>query len=489
MSLKFAIKSEARRWSLTTRLTLFFSAAIAFIVIGVSAMMYHELVHQLREKEELELKDDLRIEQEVFEYLAKKKQPTQWQHEWGERQEDDDGFAWQLVDDGGALLGASPNIASFAARLPPASGKQSFFRLAGIGGEHDRYFLERSIAMDDITGRGARLRGILDVSKDEKVLRRYLRKLSGVVALAIVLATGIGWILARRGLAPVRAISAEIGRINAEKLHARIANDTWPAELRQLALAFDDMLARLERSFEQLSRFSSDLAHEFRSPINNMVAAASVTLGRAREPAQYQNTLEVVIEEGNRLSRMVSSMLFLARADNAEQALRLEALSTGTEFQKLVEFFEISADDQGIALQAEGECDLVADPLLLRRALSNLIANALRYTPRGGAIVLKAQTQGGAVLISVSDNGAGIAAEHLPHLFDRFYRVDAARSATDSTGLGLAVVRSIVELHGGSVGVRSQPGQGACFEMRFPAADQDAQARVGPKLHNETLSA
>jgi two-component system heavy metal sensor histidine kinase CusS len=479
MSSKFAIKLfEARRWSLTTRLTLFFSAAIAFIVIGVSAMMYHELVHQLREKEELELKDDVRIQHEVFEYLARKKQPTQWQHEWGEHQEESKVFAWQLMGADGSVLSASSNIDQFAVGQPRAADYGHGVRISGDVRMPGRYFLERSIAMDKVSGSGTRLRGILEVSRDERVLQRYFTKLSGVVALAIVLATGIGWALARRGLAPVRAISADIGRINAEKLHARIANEAWPAELRQLALSFDDMLARLERSFEQLSRFSSDLAHEFRSPINNLVAAASVTLGRARDASQYQNTLEVVIEEGNRLSRMVSSMLFLARADNAEQALRMEPVSTEMEFQKLVEFFEISADDQGVTLQAEGECHLMADPLLLRRALSNLLTNALRYTPRGGAIVLKAQEQGDAVLISVCDNGAGIAPEHLPYLFDRFYRVDAARSATDSTGLGLAVVRSIAELHGGGVSVRSQPGQGACFEMRFPTRLEASPPKV-----------
>jgi two-component system heavy metal sensor histidine kinase CusS len=483
MSSKFAINLfGARRWSLTTRLTLFFSAAIAFIVIGVSAMMYRELVHQLHEKDEIELDDNLRIQQEVVEYQAKKKQQTQWQHEWGERHEDDQGFAWQLVDAGGNVLSASSNIDHVAPGLPRAAGNKHFLRVVGGGAAPERYVLEHSIRMDDIAGKGATLRGILDVSQDEKVLRRYLRKLSGVVALAIVLATGIGWVLARRGLAPVRAISADIGRINAEKLHARIANETWPEELRQLALSFDDMLARLERSFEQLSRFSSDLAHEFRSPINNLVAAASVTLGRSRDAAQYQATLEVVIEEGSRLSRMVSSMLFLARADNAEQGLRLEPVSTGVEFRKLVEFFDISADDQGVALQAEGDCQLAADPLLLRRALSNLITNALRYTPRGGAIVLKAREQDDAILISVCDNGAGIAPEHLPFLFDRFYRVDAARSATDSTGLGLAVVRSIAELHGGGVSVRSQPGQGSCFEMRFPARQPAAGPVVPGKV-------
>jgi two-component system heavy metal sensor histidine kinase CusS len=237
-----------------------------------------------------------------------------------------------------------------------------------------------------------------------------------------------------------------------------------------LATTFDDMLARLERSFEQLTRFSSDLAHEFRSPINNLVAAASVTLARARDAAEYQATLEVVVEEGDRLSRMVSSMLFLARADNAQQHLQPERIELEDEFRKLAEFYDIMADEQGVALVIEGAGagELMADPLLLRRALSNLLANALRYTPRGGTIRLAAEQGRNAVAIRISDDGAGIAAEHLPFLFDRFYRVDEARSAADSTGLGLAVVRTIAELHGGEVSVRSEPGKGSTFTLRFP---------------------
>jgi two-component system heavy metal sensor histidine kinase CusS len=230
------------------------------------------------------------------------------------------------------------------------------------------------------------------------------------------------------------------------------------------------MLARLEQSFAQLTRFSSDLAHEFRSPINNLVAAASVTLARARDPAEYQKTLEVVVEEGQRLSRMVSSMLFLARADNAGQHLHLERVALADEFRKLVDFYEIAAEEQGVTLQAQGEGELMVDPVLLRRALSNLLANALRYTPRGGSVRLSATRERGAVAIAVSDDGKGIATEHLPFLFDRFYRADTARSSTDSTGLGLAVVRSIAELHGGKAEVVSVLGKGSSFTLRFPTA-------------------
>lgn len=468
MSSKFAIELDVRRWSLTARLGAFFGAAIAAIVLGVSAMMYAELVHQLHEKEELEIRDNLHLQNEVFRHLSKQVPPNQWLHEWTEQQEESKHFGWQLIAPDGKVRLASDNAAAFAAGFARPDRKDED-RSTDTSGEKTRYLLLYSVPAE-AAGANMRLRGALDVSQDEKVLRRYLRKLALVVGAATCVAAALGWLLVWRGLAPVRAISAAIGRINAQRLHARIANEAWPSDLRQLAVTFDDMLARLESSFEQLSRFSSDLAHEFRSPINNLVAAASVTLGRARDVAEYQNTLEVMVEEGNRLSRMVSSMLFLARADNAQQTVKRERLVVSEEFARLIEFFEIMAEEQGIALRAEGECTLMADPLLLRRALSNLLANALRFTPRGGEVVLKAVAEGSTCVISVSDNGCGIAQEHLPHLFDRFYRADPARSSPDSTGLGLAVVRSIAELHGGTVSVRSEPGLGATFELRFRAA-------------------
>jgi len=469
-----------RRWSLTARITLFFGLAIAVIVAGVSVMMYSALVHELHDKEEAELKDDLQIQRDVLEHLAVNQAPSAWEHEWREYQEDYQRFAWQLLGPGRVVTGASSNAPAFIGALAGAGPAPRFARWQEGEGESARHFLVLDVAVHTrgpeavklngppIGPPGTLVRGALDVTRDQRVLDAYRTRLAGVIALAIVLSAGAGWLLARRGLAPVRAISSEIGRINAEKLHARIANEAWPSDLRVLAESFDDMLARLETSFEQLTRFSSDLAHEFRSPINNLVAAASVTLARARDPAEYQATLEVVVDEGQRLSRMVSSMLFLARADNAGQHLHPERIALAGEFRKLVDFYGIAAEEQGVTLEARGAIDVVADPVLLRRALSNLLTNALRYTPRGGTVCLSAAKEGNRVVIAVEDNGSGIAPEHLPYLFDRFYRADAARSASDNTGLGLAVVRSIAELHGGSANVASTLGKGSTFSLRLP---------------------
>jgi two-component system, OmpR family, heavy metal sensor histidine kinase CusS len=482
-------------WSLTLRMTVFTSVAITVIVLGVSAMMYAELLGRLHTKEEAELRGNLNIQRDTLEYLVGRHVPhSQWKYEWDEYQQANETFAWQLLAPDRSLRDASPNAAVFARALaaPVAPGRHARIDDGGRRAYlvfdlpvHTRGAEAIEIGGPALGPEGAVLRGVLDVTENRKLLDAYRNKLAAVVGIAILLSGGISWLLARRGLAPVHAMSREIGRINAEKLHARIAREDWPAELRALASSFDEMLARLERSFEQLTRFSSDIAHEFRSPVNNLVAAASVTLARARTPAEYQNTLEVVVEEGNRLSRMVASMLFLARADNAEQHIHPEPVRLADEFRRLVDFHGISAEEQGVTLVAEGDCEVMADPLLLQRALSNLLSNALRHTPRGGTVRLRAERTQGAVRIAVEDDGCGIAAQHLPFLFERFYRVDAARSAADSTGLGLAVVASIAALHGGLASVVSVPGKGSTFTLTLPDA-QGAPAR--PALSAPAIS-
>jgi two-component system heavy metal sensor histidine kinase CusS len=179
--------------------------------------------------------------------------------------------------------------------------------------------------------------------------------------------------------------------------------------------------------------------------------------------------LESSLEELGRLSRMIDSMLFLARAEKAESPLQLSQFEVHSELEVVREFYDALAEQRGVTLTCSGNAQLRADPILFRRALGNLLSNALEYTPAGGRISLLAEAAAGAVLVSVEDSGSGVAAEHLPHLFDRFYRGDRARSGhPQGTGLGLAIVKSIVELHGGSVSISSTPGQGTSVRLCFP---------------------
>lgn len=225
------------------------------------------------------------------------------------------------------------------------------------------------------------------------------------------------------------------------------------------------MMMRLEASFHQLNRFSSDIAHELRGPINNLISAASVIQTKDRSAEEYQETLAAIIEEGERLSRMISSMLFLARADNSRELLNEEWLSSAHEFEKLIGFYDILAEDKNITLVSRGDLLFYADPQLIQRALSNLLSNALRHTPENGHITLSAEIVADRVVLSVSDDGEGINPEHLPLIFDRFFRGEASRSATENTGLGLAIVKTIAELHGGKISVVSERGRGSTFTL------------------------
>lgn len=461
---------QLRRSSLTTRLGLSFGATVALVLVGVSGAMYGELAHELQEREEAELRADLQLQRSMLADQAGLRPASRWQSEWQEHRNSYDRFAWQLIGTDGRVRAASPNAAAFVQAL------------AHVGRPPRRVLLTDSIRLE--RGAGAVPRGVLDVSHDRQVLDAYRNRLVGVVFCAIVLSTGLCWVLARRGLAPLYAIDARVARIGTEQLHCRIADQAWPAELHQLATVFDQVLARLARSFEQLARFSSDLAHEFRSPINSLVTAASVTLARPRTLAEYQETLGVVVDEGTRLSRMVASLLFLARVDNGLQVLRREPVSLAEEFRKLTAFFDIVAEDSGIVLESNGSAVLDADPALLQSALSKLLMNALHYTARGGTVRLLASRQAGAVLIAVADDGAGIAAEHLPFVFERFYRADPSRSSSESNGLGLAVVRSIMELHGGTIEVASTPGKGTRFTLRFPTGPSTGSLHPAPNEHS-----
>jgi two-component system heavy metal sensor histidine kinase CusS len=312
----------------------------------------------------------------------------------------------------------------------------------------------------------------LDISREDALLADYRHKLGLALLFGLLSSAAIGARVAHRGLRPLEEITRTVQRITARQLHERIESRRWPSELMSLAEAFDQMLARLEDSFTRLSQFSADLAHELRTPLNNLMGEAEVALSHPRSEAEYREVLESSLEECGRLSRMVDSLLFLARADNDQVPLEFSRLEVRKELEAIREFYEAAAEEQDVAVQCEGDAMLEADPILFRRAVTNLLANALRHTPAGGRIRLAvAHSDGtGGVEVGISDTGRGIGPEHLPKVFDRFYRADPARSSdSHSTGLGLAIVQSILAMHGGTVSIHSQPGQGTTVILHFPA--------------------
>ncbi|TSA17451.1 MAG: HAMP domain-containing protein [Betaproteobacteria bacterium] len=297
-----------------------------------------------------------------------------------------------------------------------------------------------------------------------------LRRILWLSIAAGMLLTGVlAWIAARRGLEPIRRIAALAHKISASRLDERLALDQVPPELSDLASALNAMLARLEDSFRRLSDFSSDLAHELRTPVGNLVTETEVALSRARSADEYREVLYSNLEEFNRLSRMIGDMLFLAKADNGLIVPRQETVDLALETQGLFAFYEALAEERGVGLALEGAGTISGDRLMIRRALSNLLSNALRHTLRGNAVKVSIeQPASGETRLAITNPGEDIAAEQLSRLFDRFYRVDASRQKTsEGAGLGLAITKSIVEAHQGSIMASSANGT-IRFEIRFP---------------------
>jgi len=306
-----------------------------------------------------------------------------------------------------------------------------------------------------------------DRSLPRELLARYRKGLIETLVASVLVAAALGIWAARVVLKRVRRIAATAGRISARA-----------EEFLESTLAFNHMLDRLEDSFKRLSEFSSDLAHDLRTPINNLLGEAQVALSRPRDAAEYRAVLESAVEEYERLSRMIENMLFLARADNAQARATPQWIDLREALGKILSYYELIAEDRSIRLALEvrsekdGKPRAWADELMLNRAVGNLLSNALRHGRPDCTVTVRAVARGdGSAEIEVANPGSGIAAEHLPRIFDRFYRPCSSREESSAgSGLGLAIVKSIAELHGGKVGVRSEPGLLTTFTLSFPAA-------------------
>jgi len=295
----------------------------------------------------------------------------------------------------------------------------------------------------------------LDISHHREFLTTFHKTLWTSVAFGVLLTGLLGWFAARRGLAPVRDIAQIAKHISASRLGDRLPHESVPAELVDLATSFNDMLDRLEDSFRRLSNFSSDLAHELRTPVSNLMIQSQVALSRSRSAEEYREILYSNLEEYDRLARMIADMLFLAKADHGLIVPSRETIDLATQVDELIGFYEALADEQGVRMSRIGSGSISGDRLMIRRAISNLVSNAIRHTPRGGAIKVAIRDLGNdGIRIAVENPGEAIAPEHLPRLFDRFYRADWCRQrSSEGAGLGLAITKSIVEAHGGTISV------------------------------------
>jgi len=306
-----------------------------------------------------------------------------------------------------------------------------------------------------------------DRSVDEEFTKEFGLLVAAVLACGALASALIAITVTKRGLRPLAEMTRSLKRVAPNRLHERVPPAEWPRELQPVAIAFDEMLDRLEDSFTRLSQFSADLAHELRTPLANIRGEAEVALTRPRSPNEYQEVIESSVAECERLSGIIDNLLFLARAEAAQGQVHRRLLDGRAAIEKVAAYFEPIAEERQIAISCKGEGEIYADPVLFSRAVSNLVDNALRFTADGGTIIISIVTGAAISHVVIEDTGCGIAPEHIPRVFDRFYRADASRSS-EGTGLGLALVKSIADLHGGSATVKSEVGRGTIVTLTFP---------------------
>ncbi len=310
----------------------------------------------------------------------------------------------------------------------------------------------------------------------EAMLASYRLRVYLAVGLGALLAFAVGLLLLRRALLPLRHMARTVAGIDLRSLDRRLPVQAVPRELHEPVQALNGMLARLDDSFQRLSQFSADLAHEIRTPLHNLLGSNGLALNQPRSADEYQELLASNVEEFERLNRMVENLLFLARADHGERLLNLQPVDLHDLGEDLCAYFEALAEDRQLRLDNQLQGTLVADLQLLQRALGNLLANAVRHATPGSTVSLA----GTGDQLSVSNHGEPIAPQHVGRLFDRFYRVDASRAEPgDSGGLGLAIVHSIMQLHGGQVSVSSDR-QATVFSLRFTPSDHGTAPATAP---------
>lgn len=345
--------------------------------------------------------------------------------------------------------------------------------MAGASGEvrnwmdngHEFRVLTRQV--DGAHGAPYRLAVALSMDYHAGFLERFRYTLWLMVFSGTLITAFLGWVAVRQGHAPLRAIVEQIRQVNTDELDTRLAPEQVPRELSSLANSFNDMLRRLESGFNRLSHYSADIAHELRTPVTSLLTQTQVALTQSRSVEEYREILYSNMEEYEHMAQMIADMLFLAQADNALKDSQKISVDLRAEWMALFDYFEALAEESGVSLVCYGEARVMADRPMFQRALSNLLANAIRHTAGGDTVTVHlGQDARGSVTISVENPGRDIPGEHLDHLFDRFYSADASRRSS-GVGLGLAITKSIVEAHGGTIGVTSSAGR-TCFTVTMP---------------------
>lgn len=449
-----------RALSLTTRLTLFFTLSVTLAGAGLAWLVVAESERHFVELDRAELQDKQRQLRELLQQATSRADSVRLLREILAQHR---GLAASVSDGRGEILFRSADFQQ-PRETVANTGAPALFEWT----EHSRQL--RGIRFRIPPGAaGENLNVVLavDTATHARFMQTLRRSLTIYVVAMLAICAVLGWLAAYRGLAPLRAMKSRLTALTSRQLHHRMPVDAVPVEMARLARELNQMLDRLEDAFKRLSAFSADLAHELRTPLSNLLTQTQVALVNRRDADTYRDILASNAEELHRLNRMVADMLFLAKAERGDMLPHRERFAAAAEVHALFEFYEALAEEKQVALRREGEGEIFGDRLMFRRALSNLLSNALRHTPAGGEITVSIENGPELTRVRVANTGADIDPAALPRLFDRFFR--ASQAQTEGAGLGLAITRAIMQAHGGAIEVRSAGGS-TVFSLDFPGA-------------------
>lgn len=462
------------RWyknSLVARIALA-SAFFGLLITGAAIVVgFYALTYQLDARSSTELlgKRDLLLH--VLSELPSPESVGQNTHRFGDLLIGHDDLHLALVDpaSGQSVAVFSPlaKASIVALSTTPAISTSSFAWTAPTGERLNAIHGTSPVA----NGMSVSYYLSLDRRHDSRLLTGIIKAtLVGWPILLLMVVLG-AWLITRTSLAPLRRFHRMAASISAQSLSQRISSSDLPTELYELAGEFNEMMDRVDAGYRRLQEFSGELAHEMRTPVATLMGRTQVALAHTRTTAEFREVLEGNVEELERLSRLISDMLFIARADHNETPLQHEDVELAQETRRVADYLSLIAEERGIAVTVNGTARVSADRLLVERAIANLLSNAIRHAFENSEVSIVIASDDKNTTLSVTNHGEGITPVHLQRIFDRFYRIDSARARIEGgTGLGLAIVRSIMTAHGGQVTARSRPGDKTTFTLVFQTA-------------------
>lgn len=458
--------------SITVQLTLLYSLSTFILVTIVSLFLYWAMENILYNAGKQFLSDETRILQNIIETKPNNISALKQEVEDIPRALESSVYHYyiRILDNQGNIVAETPNIKLIIKNNTYFSSENRLIskKIQKWQSDDIHYLLMQSAV--NSYGQLWIIQIALDITYQQKVTTSYRRNVLIAIIGGALLSILLGYLISKKGMRRLYELTETTNKITANALQQRIDPQYWPKELNELGTAYNRMLDRIENSMLRLTELSDDLAHELRTPLTNLIGEAEMVLSHASSAEEYKQVIESSLEELNRIYQIVENLLFLAHAENPQINLQKTELNANKEINVMCRFYQAIADEKNIQLSCEGEATLHANSIMFRRMIGNLLSNSLKYSSNNSLVSFKIkEINNETIQIALSDQGVGIAAEHLPNIFNRFYRVDAARAqGFGSTGLGLAIVKSIIDLHHGTIFIESKLGNGTSIIITFP---------------------